>query len=279
MMTMMKSGLLAAALGLSFSTFAAAQDFVVGVSGAVTGPTASTYAPTRRAMRIYFDRINRMGGINGKKVRFITLDDQGEPSRAATNARRLVTQENLNVLVGAGPSATITPMIVESERGGMPLVFAGSVCPQQSYPPAKETVFCTTGFGVSYDNRAMIDFIANQYGTKFKIGFAAMAIPVSRTGIDIAEARAKELGMTSSASRSSARNARLHPVRDQASGRPARLGILLGALDRANQDVRGSAKTRLERPLHDLGAHRSRKRDDPPQGSGSGADRRERVVQ
>ncbi len=197
MMTKMKSCLLAAALGLSFSTFAAAQDFVVGVSGAITGPTASTYAPTVESMRIYFDRINRTGGINGKKVKFIALDDQGEPSRAATNARRLVTQENLNVLVGAGPSATIAPMIAESERGGIPLVFAGSVCPQESYPPAKETVFCTTGFGVSYDNRAMIDFIAKQYGTKFKIGFAAMAIPVSRAGIDIAEARAKELGMTS----------------------------------------------------------------------------------
>jgi ABC-type branched-subunit amino acid transport system substrate-binding protein len=197
MMTKMKSCLLAAALGLSFSTFAAAQDFVVGVSGAITGPTASTYAPTVESMRIYFDRINRTGGINGKKVRFIAFDDQGEPSRAATNARRLVTQESVNVLVGAGPSATIIPMIAESERGGIPLVFAGSVCPQESYPPAKETVFCTTGFGVSYDNRAMIDFIAKQYGTKFKIGFAAMAIPVSRAGIDIAETRAKELGMTS----------------------------------------------------------------------------------
>ena len=197
MMTKMRSCLLAAALGLSFSTFAAAQDFVVGVSGAITGPTASTYAPTVESMRIYFDRINRTGGINGKKVRFIAFDDQGEPSRAATNARRLVTQESVNVLVGAGPSATIIPMIAESERGGIPLVFAGSVCPQESYPPAKETVFCTTGFGVSYDNRAMIDFIAKQYGTKFKIGFAAMAIPVSRAGIDIAETRAKELGMTS----------------------------------------------------------------------------------
>ncbi len=58
-------------------------------------------------------------------------------------------------------------------------------------------MFCTTSFGVSYDNRAMINFIAKQYGTNFKIAFAAMAIPVSRAGIDIAEARAKELGMTS----------------------------------------------------------------------------------
>ena len=61
MMTKMKSCLLAAALGLSFSTFAAAQDFVVGVSGAITGPTASTYAPTVESMRIYFDRDQQDG--------------------------------------------------------------------------------------------------------------------------------------------------------------------------------------------------------------------------
>ncbi|MGD9921599.1 MAG: ABC transporter substrate-binding protein [Pseudorhodoplanes sp.] len=196
-MTRMKIGLAAAFVALS-GGFAAAQDFVVGMSGAMTGPTASTYAPTVDAMRIYFDRVNRLGGINGHKVKFIALDDQGSPSRAATNVRRFLTQDNVQVLVGAGPSATIAPMITESERAGVPLVFAGSVCPQESYPPTpKETVFCTTSFGVSHDNRAMINFINEKYGNKFKIAFAAMAIPVSRTGIDIAEARAKELGMTS----------------------------------------------------------------------------------
>jgi branched-chain amino acid transport system substrate-binding protein len=192
-----RAGLLAVVLASLFGSCAVAQDFVLGLSGAITGPTASTYAPTAEAMRIYFDRVNRNGGINGRQVKFIALDDQGEPSRGATNARRLVTQDKVNVLIGAGPSATIAPMIAESERSGVPLVFAGSVCPQESYPPAKETVFCTTSFGVSYDNRAMINFIAKQYGTNFKIAFAAMAIPVSRNGIDIAEARAKELGMTS----------------------------------------------------------------------------------
>jgi ABC-type branched-subunit amino acid transport system substrate-binding protein len=197
-MNMTRSCIAAAGVLISLCANAAAQEFVIGASGAITGPTASTYAPTVEAMRIYFERVNRLGGINGRKVKFIALDDQGEPSRAATNTRRLLTQDNVNVLVGAGPSATIAPMITESERAGVPLVFAGSVCPQESYPPTpKETVFCTTSFGVSYDNRAMINFIAKQYGTNFKIAFAAMAIPVSRAGIDIAEARAKELGMTS----------------------------------------------------------------------------------
>lgn len=198
--TVIRNGLAAAGLVVSFSSIAsiaAAQDFVVGASGAITGPTASTYAPTVEAMRIYFDRVNRLGGINGRKVRFIALDDQGEPSRGAANARRLVAQENVNVLVGAGPSATNAPLITESERSGTPLVFAGSVCPQESYPPAKDTVFCTTSFGVAYDNRAMAEFIAKQYGTNFKIAFAAMAIPASRAGVEIGETRAKELGMTS----------------------------------------------------------------------------------
>lgn len=197
-MRSLRSCVLAAAMFALSGGMAAAQDFVIGMSGAITGPTASTYAPTVDAMRIYFDRVNRMGGINGRKVRFIALDDQGEPSRAATNVRRFLTQDNVQVLVGAGPSATIAPMITESERAGVPLVFAGSVCPQESYPPTpKETVFCTTSFGVSYDNRAMINFINEKYGNKFKIAFAAMAIPASRTGVEIGEARAKELGMTS----------------------------------------------------------------------------------
>jgi branched-chain amino acid transport system substrate-binding protein len=199
MMTKINRCWLATGLALSFSTGAAAQsgEYVLGVSGALTGPTASTYAPTVEAMRIYFDRVNRNGGINGKRVKPIVLDDQGEPSRGATNARRLIAQESVNVLIGAGPSATIAPMMNESERTQVPLMFAGSVCPQEVYPTAKATIFCTTSFGVSYDNRAMIDFIAKQFGTNHKIGFAAMAVPVSRSGIDIAEARAKELGMLS----------------------------------------------------------------------------------
>ena len=62
-MNMTRSCIATAGVLISLCANAAAQDFVVGASGAITGPTASTYAPTIEALRIYFDRVNRMGGI------------------------------------------------------------------------------------------------------------------------------------------------------------------------------------------------------------------------
>jgi len=55
-------GLTACAIALP----AAAQDaYLVGVTAALTGPPASTYAPAVDALRIYIDRVNAAGGVNG----------------------------------------------------------------------------------------------------------------------------------------------------------------------------------------------------------------------
>jgi branched-chain amino acid transport system substrate-binding protein len=56
--------------------------------------------------------------------------------------------------------------------------------------------FCSTAFGSGYDGRAAIDYIKETAKEPVRIGFAAMAIPVSRGEIDSAEAYAKSVGMT-----------------------------------------------------------------------------------
>lgn len=188
--------LLAAGLALSFAMPAAAQtEYVVGVSGALTGPAASSYAPTVEALRVYIDLLNKKGGIGGKTVKLIALDDQGQPSRGSSNARRLITQDQVSLLIGSGLSATSAPMIAEAQQSGTPLLFAGSVCPQEVFPPAKEGIFCTTAFAAELDSRAAVEFIEKRAGTKIKLGLAAMAIPISRTGIDFAEKLAEQKGM------------------------------------------------------------------------------------
>ena len=59
---------------------AQAQDaYVIGVSGAMTGPVASNYAPVVEAMKAYLEHVNGRGGINGRKVRVVVLDDQAQP--------------------------------------------------------------------------------------------------------------------------------------------------------------------------------------------------------
>ncbi len=176
---------------------ARSQDaYVIGLTGALTGPPASTYAPAVEALRIYLDRLNAAGGVNGRKVELIAQDDSAEPGKAAANAKKLLTQDNVILLINASLSSTYAPVVAEATRAGVPILFASSVCPKDVYPPAVTLQFCTTAFASTYDSRATLAFIKDTAREPVKIGFAAMAIPLSRGEMDFAEAQAPGLGMT-----------------------------------------------------------------------------------
>lgn len=194
---MRSSMVLAAGLAAALSTPALAQDaYVVGITAALTGPPASTYAPAIDALRIYIDRVNKAGGVNGKKINLVIQDDSAEPSKAAANAKKLLTQDNAVLMINASLSSTYAPVVAEARNAGVPLLFASSVCPKDVYPPAKEGQFCTTAFAATYDSRAALAFIKETAKEPVKIGFSAMAIPLSRGEIDFAESQAGPLGMT-----------------------------------------------------------------------------------
>jgi branched-chain amino acid transport system substrate-binding protein len=191
---------LAAALAASMLAtplLASAQDvYVIGLTGALTGPPASTYAPAVDALRIYVDRVNAAGGVNGKKINLILQDDSAQPGKAAANAKRLITQDNVILLLNASLSSTYAPVTAETKEANVPLLFASSVCPQTVYPPADPLQFCTTAFAANYDSRATLAFIKETAQQPVRLGLSAMAIPISRGEIDFAEEQSKGLGMT-----------------------------------------------------------------------------------
>ena len=55
-------------------------EIVVGYYGDLTGRTASFGLSTKNGVEMAIDEINKAGGINGRKVRVIVEDDQGEPN-------------------------------------------------------------------------------------------------------------------------------------------------------------------------------------------------------
>ena len=176
---------------------ARSQDaYVIGVSGAMTGPAAGTYAPTVEAMKAYLDHVNGKGGVNGRPVRLVILDDSAEPSKAAANAKRLLAEEKVVLLMNASLSSTYAPMVSEAKRAGVPLYYAGAVCPKDTFPPADPLQFCSTAFGANLDSQAALAFVKATAKENVRIGFAAMAIPISRGEIDYAEGLSKTLGMT-----------------------------------------------------------------------------------
>lgn len=192
---MFKKALLGALAATAFALPAAAQDYVVGVTAALTGPPSSTYAPAVDAMRLYIDRVNAAGGVNGRKIKLVIEDDGAQPSKAAANTKKLITQDNVVLMVNASLSSTYAPVIAESKSAEVPLLFASGVCPQSVYPPADPLQFCTTGYASHFDSQATLDFIKATAKGPVKIGFSAMAIPLSRGEMDYAMELSKKVGM------------------------------------------------------------------------------------
>ena len=174
-----------------------AQDaYLVGVSAAMTGPGAATYAPVVDAMKAYIDHVNANGGVNGRQIRLIVQDDGAEPSKAAANAKKLLAQDNVVLLINTSLSSTYAPMVSESKRANVPLYFGGSVCPKDTYPPADPLQFCSSAFGANLDSQGALGFVQRNAKEPVRIGFAAMAIPIARAEIDYAETLSKTMNMT-----------------------------------------------------------------------------------
>ena len=69
----------------------------IGQTFAYSGPT-SAYATIARAEAAYFQMVNDRGGINGRKIKFISVDDAYSPPKTVEQTRRLVEQEEVLAL-------------------------------------------------------------------------------------------------------------------------------------------------------------------------------------
>jgi branched-chain amino acid transport system substrate-binding protein len=193
---MLKRSLMGAVAALTIALPAAAQEtYTIGLTGAMTGPAAGTLGPAVEGLRLYIDKLNASGGIDGRKVNLILQDDSAEPSKAAANVKRLLSQDNVPVLVNASLSSTYAPMLAETKRAGVPVLFMGAVCPKEVLPPNADPLqFCSTGFAQTYDSLAALNYVKSVAKGPVNVGYAAMAIPISRSEIDFASAEAEKMG-------------------------------------------------------------------------------------
>ncbi|WP_231402446.1 ABC transporter substrate-binding protein [Caenimonas aquaedulcis] len=90
---------------------------VLGQSVALIGPGSALAAPFHAGAKIYFDKVNAAGGINGRKIELVTLDDRGSPALTETNTKKLVDQGVLALFgyYGSAQVAKAYPLIKDSE--------------------------------------------------------------------------------------------------------------------------------------------------------------------
>src|SRR5580692_11104141 len=81
---------------------AGASDATIRVGNIMpySGP-ASAYGAIGRAMTAYFKMVNDRGGINGRKIDFVSYDDAYSPPKTVEQARKLVESDEVLVVAGS----------------------------------------------------------------------------------------------------------------------------------------------------------------------------------
>lgn len=95
------------------------QEIVIGQSTPLSGPAADIGRDIRDGALAWFARVNAAGGINGRKLSLVTLDDANNKDRAAENAQKLIAERGALVLFGFASATLSTNAIPFAEKAGM----------------------------------------------------------------------------------------------------------------------------------------------------------------
>ncbi len=124
----------------------------IGSTNPYSGP-ASAYGTIGRAEAAYFKMINDQGGVNGRKIRFISLDDGYSPPRTVEQVRKLVEQEQVLFLagtLGTPPNSAIHKYV---NVKGIPHIFVNTGATKWGDP---KNFPWTMGFNLNYQSEGHI---------------------------------------------------------------------------------------------------------------------------
>jgi branched-chain amino acid transport system substrate-binding protein len=118
--------------GSSSSSPSNKKPITIGVSVSLTGDFSADGQAFQRGYNLWASDVNKAGGILGRKVQFIYLDDKSDPTQGSTNVQQLISSDHVDMLFGpfssliTGPTATVAARygyaMIEG-AGGAPAVF------------------------------------------------------------------------------------------------------------------------------------------------------------
>jgi len=119
----------------------AADTIKIGSFLAVTGGASFLGDPEKKTLEMYVDMINASGGVLGKKLELIVYDSQGNPKKAVPFAKRLLSDDKVDVLLAGSTSGETMAVVPIVEAAGIPYISFGGA--GVIVKPVKKWVFKT----------------------------------------------------------------------------------------------------------------------------------------
>lgn len=120
-----------------------ASELVLGQSAPLTGRFDELGIAYRDGARLYFEKTNAAGGVNGHQIRLVTMDDAYDVKKAEANTHELIDKQNVIALFGHMFTNTVFASVKIATAAGVPYVapYAGN---DELYPrPANPILFMT----------------------------------------------------------------------------------------------------------------------------------------
>ena len=102
----------------------------VGIYGSMTGTTATFGKSTLNGAQLAFDELNAAGGIGGKKIEYVSEDDQSKAEEAATAVQKLINQDHVIALIGEVASSRSLAAAPIAQSNGVPMISPSSTNPE-----------------------------------------------------------------------------------------------------------------------------------------------------
>jgi branched-chain amino acid transport system substrate-binding protein len=171
---------------------AGTDDIVIGQSAHLTGPLAATLKAVLKGQELALEDFNRKGGVAGRKVKLITLDDAYDPKRCVENVNTLIDKERVTALFGLASTANVAavlPLIAEKK---VPLVGVYTGAPALR---AKQHPFFFTAMASYRDEVVQMVRNLSTVG-RTKIALAYHNSPFGQLMLPVVEEVCKEQGST-----------------------------------------------------------------------------------
>ena len=180
------------------SAAASGSTIKVGVLGPMTGDVSVYGLAVINGASLYLKQVNADGGVNGKQLEIITMDEQGDETQAVTCFTKMVDQ-GITALVGDVTTAPTLTVAAARADYNMPMVTASATAEAVTYDAETDTVngnVFRACFTDPFQGVKMADYAYK------KLGYTKAAVIV-QTGNDYAaglneafKAKCAELGIT-----------------------------------------------------------------------------------
>lgn len=141
----------------------AGGEIVVGEYGSMTGGQATFGQSTHNGIMLAVDEINGAGGVNGRKLKVLTEDDQSKAEEAANAVTKLISQNNVVAVLGEVASSNSLAAAPICQANKIPMITPSSTNPRVTEVGDYIFRMC---FIDPYQGEAMANYLSRQAGLK-----------------------------------------------------------------------------------------------------------------